>query len=72
MPPAIAAVAAGVAAGFAASSVVVGIAVAIGTVALQSSLKPEMPGVEESVNESQTLTTQPLQPHRGVYGECVV
>lgn len=72
MPPAIAAVAAGVAAGFAASSVVVGIAVAIGTVALQSSLKPEMPGVEESVNESQTLTTQPLQPHRGVYGEGVV
>jgi len=72
MPPAIAAVAAGVAAGFAASEVVVGIAVAIGTVALQSSLKPEMPGVEESVNESQTLTTQPLQPHRGVYGECVV
>ncbi len=72
MPPAIAAVAAGVAAGFAASSVVVGIAVAIGTVALQSSLKPEMPGVEESVNESQTLTTQPLQPHRGIYGEGVV
>ncbi|RUO44981.1 phage tail protein [Idiomarina aquatica] len=72
MPPAIAAVAAGVAAGFAASSVVVGIAVAIGTVALQSSLKPEMPGVEESVNEAQTLTTQPLQPHRGVYGEGVV
>ena len=72
MPPAIAAVAAGVAAGVAASSVVVGIAVAIGTVALQSSLKPEMPGVEESVNEAQTLTTQPLQPHRGVYGEGVV
>jgi len=72
MPPAVAAVAAGVVAGAAASSVVVGIAVAIGTVALQNSLKPEMPGVEEAVNESQTLTTTPLQPHRGVYGECVV
>ena len=72
MPPAVAAVAAGIAAGAAASSVVVGIAVAIGTVALQNSLKPEMPGVEEAVNESQTLTSTPLQPHRGVYGECVV
>lgn len=48
MPPAIAAVAVGVAAGVAASSVVVGIAVAIGTVALQNSLKPDMPGVDES------------------------
>lgn len=72
MPPAIAAVAAGIAAGVAASSVVVGIAVAIGTVALQNSLKPEMPGVEEAVGDAQSLTTQPRQPHRGVYGECVV
>ena len=72
MPPAIAAVAVGVAAGVAASSVVVGIAVAIGTVALQNSLKPDMPGVDESAREAQTLTTEPLQPRRGVYGECVV
>ncbi|NWO06876.1 MAG: hypothetical protein HLX50_14625 [Alteromonadaceae bacterium] len=72
MPPAIAAVAVGVAAGVAASSVVVGIAVAIGTVALQNSLKPDMPGVDESAREAQTLTTEPLQPRRGIYGECVV
>ena len=72
MPPAIAAVAVGIAAGVAASSVVVGIAVAIGTVALQNSLKPDMPGVDESAREAQTLTTEPLQPRRGVYGESVV
>lgn len=79
MPPVIVAVAAGVAAGAAVAGTVavatawaIGIAVAAGTIALQNSLQPEMPGVEESVNESQTLTTQPLQPHRGIYGEGVV
>ncbi|MCK7458510.1 phage tail protein [Idiomarina aminovorans] len=72
MPPAIAAVAVGVAAGVAASSVVVGIAVAIGTVALQNSLNPDMPGVDESAREAQTLTTEPLQPRRGIYGETVL
>ena len=79
MPPVIAGVAAGIASGVAAAGVVatgaawaIGAAVAVGTIALQKSLQPDMPSVDESVNEQQTLTTQPLQPRRGIYGETVV
>ena len=81
MPPVIAGVAAGIASGVAAAGVAtitvgaawaIGAAVAVGTIALQKSLQPDMPSVDESVNEQQTLTTQPLQPRRGIYGETVV
>jgi len=82
MPPAVAAVAAGYAAGAGALAAglvtatgaawAIGAAVAVGTAALQNSLKPDMPGVDESSREAQTLTTEPLQPRRGIYGETVV
>lgn len=72
MPPVVAAVAAGIAAGVAASSVIVGVAVAIGTVALQNSLKPETPKYEQDVEDAQTMTTSSIAPRRGVYGETVI
>jgi hypothetical protein len=68
---AIAAVAVGVAAGVV-YGVTVGIIVGIGMLALQNAIKPEMPSVEENITTAQTMTTQPLQPRRGVYGEQVV
>lgn len=71
MPVVIAAVAVGVAAGVV-YGVTVGIIVGIGMLALQNAIKPEMPSVEENITAAQTMTTQPLQPRRGVYGEQVV
>ncbi|MRJ40834.1 MULTISPECIES: hypothetical protein [Idiomarina] len=71
MPMVIAAVAVGVAAGVV-YGVTVGIIVGIGVLALQNAIKPEMPSVEENITAAQTMTTQPLQPRRGVYGEQVV
>lgn len=71
MPVVIAAVAVGVAAGVV-YGVTVGVIVGIGMLALQNAIKPEMPSVEENITAAQTMTTQPLQPRRGVYGEQVV
>ncbi|EKE79730.1 phage tail protein [Idiomarina xiamenensis] len=71
MPPVVAAVAVGVAAGVAYGAAI-GVLVGIGMVALQNSIKPEMPSVEENFGQSQTLTTQTLQARRGIYGESVV
>lgn len=72
MPPAVAVVAAGAAAGIATSSIAIGVAVGLGTLALQESLKPELPKMGESADQAQRMITSAISPRRGIYGEVVV